>query len=49
METKPELNNVVIEGNNLPEPPKKIKKTKTSISIHLIWNKKNAERNMDLN
>jgi len=33
METKPELNNVVIEGNNLPEPPKKIKKTKPKILI----------------
>ena len=28
MELTPELNNVVIEGNNLTEPQKKIKKTK---------------------
>ena len=33
METKTELNNVVIEGNNLPETPKKIKKTKPKILI----------------
>jgi hypothetical protein len=33
METKPELNNVVIEGNVLPEPPKKIKKTTPKILI----------------
>ena len=33
METKPELNNVVIEGNDLPETPKKIKKTKPKILI----------------
>lgn len=51
METKPELNNVVIEGNNLHEPPKKIKKTKpeeedieiekveTEEPIHVIINK----------
>jgi hypothetical protein len=26
METKPELNNVVIEGNNLPERPKKLRR-----------------------
>jgi hypothetical protein len=33
METKSELNNVVIEGNKLPEPPKKIKKTKPKMLI----------------
>lgn len=33
METKPELNNVVIEGNDLPEPPKKIKETRPKILI----------------
>jgi hypothetical protein len=33
METKPELNNVVIEGNILHESPKKIKKTKPKILI----------------
>lgn len=33
METKPKLNNVVIEGNVLHEPPKKIKKTKPKILI----------------
>ena len=33
METKPELNNVVIEGNILHKPPKKIKKTKPKILI----------------
>lgn len=31
METKPELNNLVMEGNNLQESPKKIKKTKPKI------------------
>lgn len=33
IETKPELNNVVVKSNNLPEPPKKIKKTKPNILI----------------
>ena len=33
METNSELNNVVIEGNNLHEPQKKIKKTKPKILI----------------
>ena len=33
METKPELNIVVVEGNNLLEPLKKIKKTKPKILI----------------
>ena len=33
METKHEFNNVVVKGNNLPEPPKKIKKTKPKILI----------------
>jgi hypothetical protein len=33
METKPEINNVVIEGNNLHEPPKKIKNTKPKTLI----------------
>ena len=33
METNPELNNVVIEGNILHEHPKKIKNTKPKILI----------------
>jgi hypothetical protein len=36
METEPELNDVVIEINNLPEPSKKIKKTKPKKKIDFV-------------
>ena len=42
METEPELNDVVIEINNLPEPSKKIKKTKPKNSGTPVKRKKTA-------